>query len=308
MKKLIILIIVFFVCNLSTSNLFGQEKSNKEEYFKYKNSVSSLYENIIEGFITKDNAFADLDSLKKNSLSNSKEFKRILTETLPSLINKMVNAKKKNDSCLVYTVKVGDNFWKIAKKTLKNSYKWIVIYNANRNQVPSPDVIFPGQKLLIPLPEHKLTQNNSKSQNNTKKLNTAISQKLLDSLFSIKKKLKVDKNQENSQLGINGLIIDETESKIGHDFYDTFYSNWQAPRTMQDYTITISEKPLPRLGAQVTISINDTPIFKRFVQPRYDIIQRMAMQGAATAYSYLENYAQIQKQLQGEDLKGNGIY
>ncbi len=153
-----------------------------------------------------------------------------------------------------------------------------------------------------------LTQNNSFSQNNTGNQAAADSAKAASNLLMLKKIVNGIKNTEKNDLGINGLIVDETESKIGHDFYDAFYSEWQAPKIMTDYTITISEKPLPQLGTQITILINDSPVFKRFVQPRYEIIEELARQGAATAYSYLENYTEIQKQLQGEDLKGTGIY
>ena len=308
MKRFKISAIVLCAVFLCSINIFGQDSLNTNNYYKYKNSVEKLYEDVIEGYITKDNAISELDSLKKITYGSLKEFSRVLNKTIPGIINKLGNDKKKIDTSLVYTVKAGDNLWKIAQKTLKNSFKWMAIFNANRDQLSEPDVIFPGQKLIIPLPHLKLTQNNSKSQNNTKKLISKISTKTLDSLLALKKALNSQNNTANNQLGINGLIVDETDSKIGHDFYDIFYSNWQPPRNMQDYTITISEKPLPQLGTRITILINDTPVFQRFVQPRYEIIEKTALQGAATAYSYLENYTQIQKQLQGEDLKGTGIY
>lgn len=164
------------------------------------------------------------------------------------------------------------------------------------------------KKIRKSLSKGELTQNNSFSQNNTNKTTRDDSVKKAESLLMLKKIVNGIKNTEKNNLGINGLIVDETESKIGHDFYDAFFSDWQAPKTMTDYTITISEKPLPRLGTQITILINDNPVFKSFVQPRFEIIEELARQGAATAYSYLENYTEIQKQLQGEDLKGTGIY
>ncbi len=164
------------------------------------------------------------------------------------------------------------------------------------------------KKIRNTLSNENLTQNNSHSQNNTGNQAAADSAKAAENLLMMKKIVNGIKNNEKSDLGINGLIVDETESKIGHDFYDAFYSEWQAPKIMTDYTITISEKPLPQLGTQITILINDSPVFKRFVQPRYEIIEELAREGAATAYSYLENYTEIQKQLQGEDLKGTGIY
>lgn len=125
---------------------------------------------------------------------------------------------------------------------------------------------------------------------------------------SIMENLNNSTSRNNNFSGIDGLIVDETDSKIGHDFYDSFYAAWIPPVNARDYTITISEKPLPRLGTQITISINDNSIYKKFVQPAYEIIQEMAQEGASIAYSYLEHYTQIQKELEGEDLQGTGIY
>jgi 5''-nucleotidase/2'',3''-cyclic phosphodiesterase and related esterases len=48
-----------------------------------------------------------------------------------------------------YTVVAGDNLWKIADKTLGDGAKWSLIYEANRDQIRDPNVIYIGQKLRI---------------------------------------------------------------------------------------------------------------------------------------------------------------
>lgn len=49
----------------------------------------------------------------------------------------------------IYEVKEGDNLSKIAKKY--DGMTWNKIYEANKDQIKNPDVIRPGQKLIIPL-------------------------------------------------------------------------------------------------------------------------------------------------------------
>ncbi len=311
MRRLKILLLFLFACYIGGLQAFGQDSLKSNNYLEYKNSVESLYEDVMVGTITQKDALKELNNLKKKSYSTMKEFSKILDEKIPALINRL-NKIIQVDSSITYTVQAGDNLWSIAQKTLKNSFKWLIIYNANKDKIPHPDVIHPGQKLVIPVIVSYLTQNNSASQNNTAISVKKDSTKKPDSLAVLKNFINnlenKAKNQEKDDSGINGLIVDQTDSKIGHDFYDIFYSNWQSPKNMKDYTITITEKPLPQLGTQITILINDSPIFQRFIQPRYEIIEQMAQQGAATAYSYLENYSNIQKQLQGEDLKGTGIF
>jgi nucleoid-associated protein YgaU len=46
-----------------------------------------------------------------------------------------------------YTVQKGDNLSKIAKRY---GLKWRDIYEANRDRIENPDLIYPDQKLRIP--------------------------------------------------------------------------------------------------------------------------------------------------------------
>ncbi len=109
-------------------------------------------------------------------------------------------------------------------------------------------------------------------------------------------------------LEFEGLIVDATQTKIGRDFYEIFYNNWAPDEKLPKLSIVISERPLPRLGTQIAVAIEDYEVFRQFVQPRYDVIEAYAQYAIQTALQYLENYDSIQKQLQGDDLMGSGIY
>jgi len=49
-----------------------------------------------------------------------------------------------------YTVVAGDSLSKIAKREYGDANQWRHIFDANRDQIVDPDVIRPGQKLIIP--------------------------------------------------------------------------------------------------------------------------------------------------------------
>lgn len=49
-----------------------------------------------------------------------------------------------------YTVVRGDCLWNIAKKFYGNGSKYTVIYNANKDKIKNPNLIYPGQVLTIP--------------------------------------------------------------------------------------------------------------------------------------------------------------
>lgn len=48
------------------------------------------------------------------------------------------------------TVKAGDSLSKIAKRELGDANKWHAIYEANRDKIKDPDMIHPGQVLVLP--------------------------------------------------------------------------------------------------------------------------------------------------------------
>lgn len=59
---------------------------------------------------------------------------------------------KKGIKGTAYVVKKGDCLWFIAgfKDVYNDPFMWPVIYNANKKKIKNPNLIYPGQKLLIP--------------------------------------------------------------------------------------------------------------------------------------------------------------
>ncbi|MGN1029351.1 MAG: LysM peptidoglycan-binding domain-containing protein [Bacilli bacterium] len=49
-----------------------------------------------------------------------------------------------------YTVVSGDTLWGIATRYYGNGAQYPTIYNANKNIISNPNLIYPGQKLVIP--------------------------------------------------------------------------------------------------------------------------------------------------------------
>jgi nucleoid-associated protein YgaU len=49
-----------------------------------------------------------------------------------------------------YVVVKGDSLSKIAKREYGDAGKWRTIYEANKDQIKDPDLIYPGQELRVP--------------------------------------------------------------------------------------------------------------------------------------------------------------
>ena len=118
---------------------------------------------------------------------------------------------------------------------------------------------------------------------------------------------KPDKSSD-LEIEIDGLLVDDTKTKTGKDFYDLFYGSWEAPKDVKNFTITISEKPFRLSSTLIVVSINDTPVYQSVLQPRQDIVEGLSQDAISTTQSYLANYEEIMKQLNGDDMVGTGIF
>ncbi len=118
------------------------------------------------------------------------------------------------------------------------------------------------------------------------------------------------------------LVLDNTRTKLGRDFYESFYQQWsvlpvvaqgdstkRADDALENlFTIMIDESPTPGLASLVSISINDLLVWQQFVQPRLGNTEALAENAVGLAREYVLNYQEIQKQLGSEDQAGTGIY
>ncbi|MFC3415123.1 CsgE family curli-type amyloid fiber assembly protein [Algoriphagus hitonicola] len=119
---------------------------------------------------------------------------------------------------------------------------------------------------------------------------------------------EVKKVSSDAELEIDGLIVDETKTKVGRDFYDYFYRDWQPPAEASNYSIFIIEKPFRLNTTIIEIKINEITVFESFLQPRGDLVEGLAIQSIANTQFYLQQYDELVRELGGEDTRGTGIY
>lgn len=55
-----------------------------------------------------------------------------------------------DDSVSYYEIQKGDSLWKVAEKAYGNGSKYTAIFEANKEVIKDPDLIYPGQKIRIP--------------------------------------------------------------------------------------------------------------------------------------------------------------
>lgn len=122
-----------------------------------------------------------------------------------------------------------------------------------------------------------------------------------DAVISSENNQEITENREGElqreserqlMLEIDGMVHDETRSKVGRDFYDVFYTYWQSPPQANNFTIRVSEQPSPNLGTTIYVEVNNTETFRMRLQPRYEMIQEAGKYAVRQTYSHLQNNPQ----------------
>lgn len=101
-----------------------------------------------------------------------------------------------------------------------------------------------------------------------------------------------DPDARIKRLEIDGLVVDETQTRLGRSFYDTFYRVWESPRGAFNFTVTVQEQPVPNLGTRVTVRVNGEIAFQTQLQPREELVQGAARQAVYYVRHHLENRAE----------------
>ncbi|TGE18627.1 CsgE family curli-type amyloid fiber assembly protein [Hymenobacter elongatus] len=141
-----------------------------------------------------------------------------------------------------------------------------------------------GQKQLPAAPQ-KVTKESEAAPLPAKKLEEAL-QLLL-------KATTQDSSQVSNQrrrfrpTEIEGLVMDQTITKVGHDFYDAFYSIWEAPAEAGDFTIIIHEKPSRGTSTLISVEVNENELLELPLQPKAEVIEEMATYAFEVATDFL---------------------
>jgi len=131
------------------AGIFGRGRSEAEEIMDLLNStfgekISDLKVEFKDGIVTLYGT-CDTQATKEKAMLLAGNVKGV------SGVNDVYfTAPKAEGEVEYYVVKPGDSLSKIAKNYYGNAMKYPEIFEANREVIKDPDLIYPGQKLRIP--------------------------------------------------------------------------------------------------------------------------------------------------------------
>ena len=130
------------------NEMYSLVGADADDVADYSSKVNALMADISAKKADKEDRQAELDALKTSKLSALPGFYDLVHGKLQKMLDAWVVAPKAID----YTVVRGDHLWGIAKKGVHygNGHAWPMIYNANRDQIKNPDLIYPAQVFKVP--------------------------------------------------------------------------------------------------------------------------------------------------------------
>ncbi|PVW14514.1 CsgE family curli-type amyloid fiber assembly protein [Marixanthomonas spongiae] len=96
---------------------------------------------------------------------------------------------------------------------------------------------------------------------------------------------------------INGLVIEDTLTKAGRDFYRYFYSDYYNRGIISAKNITIEEAPGRGRTTRISVKVGDDLVWQFFSQPRKEFLKQMARTALDRSIAYLQRLQQQKEQI-----------
>lgn len=123
--------------------------------------------------------------------------------------------------------------------------------------------------------------------------------------------------EENSAIDYQQdiLLIDNSKTKAGRDFYEEVYRKWQNAladtteiniitylnKISDELIVVIDESPGMGNSTIVSVTVNELLIWRQNLQPKAEWIEILAENAALYITDYIVNYAEYMEQLKSED-------
>lgn len=166
------------------------------------------------------------------------------------------------------------------------------------------NVVFFSLSILM-LPAVGLSQEADTTDRSKKEKTRQLLEEIISNVDRQKQK-RTSHHPDNFDM--SGMVIDNTKTKAGRDFYTLFYQKWMSDNLKNEYIIKVKEEPFRLRSTKIEITVNDRLVFSSYLQPRRSLIEALSEQAYFKVKNYIINYDIIMQQLGSQDTAGDGIY
>jgi curli production assembly/transport component CsgE len=105
----------------------------------------------------------------------------------------------------------------------------------------------------------------------------------------------------SQDIDLGGLVINETRTFVGQEFFNAFIGLWQAYDPESVYTLVIQERPSAQTGSQITVICFGKPVYQRFISFNARRAAQTGEDAAGTVFRSVQG-AQLDSMLGDPDL------
>jgi curli production assembly/transport component CsgE len=110
----------------------------------------------------------------------------------------------------------------------------------------------------------------------------------------------------DSPIEIDGLILNQTKTRTGHEFYRQFSALWEPPSDASEFNIIIIENATPQWGSIIQIKVNEAVVFQNISKPNDAAIKDLAGKAVERVREYITVYVRDLEKFKDDDLATNG--
>jgi len=92
----------------------------------------------------------------------------------------------------------------------------------------------------------------------------------------------LEQGQVSSADGVTGLVVNQTVTAGGYDFYLLFTEIWRTRPDSENHVLSIVERPSKRYGNQVSIFLGQTRVYFGTLPRKYDQLRQLCEQAVET--------------------------
>lgn len=104
-----------------------------------------------------------------------------------------------------------------------------------------------------------------------------------------KKEEKVTEENIRNTAEIAGIVVDQTKTRMGRDFYDKFYFYYNYNNVKGDQVVTIDEIYTFRRTTKIMVIVLDETLMEFFARPNEEYLEQMAKYTVQRVYEYFQN-------------------
>jgi len=278
--KVIILLLIFD----STDNIIGKDRivynDNEDNTLNIKKNIAEKIEDIsvkISAQLVNNEVEAKIETAQQNDFTTIKATAFNKTEITKSLIFKLMVFDKEES--------VGNLLEDKKQRFIISANQKIELAEASFNSVGDQPVIC---VMLIYDLDNNLIGQDRVVYNDKSNLDIKNKHKLLEKLTEEQANSKDVNRDKRDGLELKGIVVEDTKTKPGRDFYKLFYSLYTQNNINGNKVVTIKEVLALGRNTKIEVIVGDDEIFSFFVRPSLEYLTKMNDYAIINVYKHFK--------------------